>query len=101
MSREYSHVEGLAVFGSVLLLLCIYKTYTEVVFVHLFACVAMEQPVLCLCILWGICSQYVLPSYFRSVFSILTCAMGLKTMNSAHALYERSQSTSFVPGGHF
>lgn len=41
------------------------------------------------------------PSYFRSVFSILTCAMGLKTMNSAHALYERSQSTSFVPGGHF
>lgn len=32
---------------------------------HLFACVAMEQPVLCLCILWGICSQYVLPILFQ------------------------------------
>lgn len=56
------------------------------------------RPVLCLCTLVRMCSQHIMPSHSRSVFSILTYAMGQKTMSFAHALCEPSQSTSFVLG---
>lgn len=52
----------------------------------------------CALSLCKLCSQDLVPSSFRSVFSTLTCAVGRKTTSSAHALCEPSPSTSSVPG---